>query len=430
MNTSSLNQGQRAATDAFFEFLFSEDKEFIISGAAGVGKTHTMTYIIDQTMPRYLETCKLMGLEPEYDSVVMTATTNKAAEVLAASTKRPTSTIHSFLALRIVEDFSNGTTKLIPTSNWKIHERKIIFIDECSMIDTELWKAIQAGTMNCKVVYVGDHSQLAPVQETLSPIYRHNLPFYELTQPMRNKNQPELVQLCQQMRKTVQTGVFKPIFLAPGVIDHLDDDQMQSVMDQVFHEQTQDARILAYTNKRVMAYNDHIRGIRSLGEHFQQGELLINASPLKLIKKSLSVEAGLTVLQNRGASTAVIDQDVSLEIDSLDLISDSGETFYKVPVPTDYVHFEALVKYYKQRKNWDRYFHLKNQYADLRPRDAATVHKSQGSTYEAVFIDLTNISTCNIADQVARMLYVAISRARSRIFFYGNLAQKYGGLSP
>jgi ATP-dependent exoDNAse (exonuclease V) alpha subunit len=99
-----------------------------------------------------------------------------------------------------------------------------------------------------------------------------------------------------------------------------------------------------------------------------------------------------------------------------------------VPIPADRTHFEALLKYYAGEKNWERYFFLKNTFVDLRPRDAATVHKSQGSTYDAVFIDLGNISTCNIKDQAARMLYVAFSRARTRVFIYGNLVAKYGGL--
>jgi len=92
-NTNPLNQGQQAAADAFFAFLFDENqKEFIISGAAGVGKTFLMSHMIDTVMPRYHEMCRLIGTEAAYDDVVMCATTNKAAEVLAQATRRPTST--------------------------------------------------------------------------------------------------------------------------------------------------------------------------------------------------------------------------------------------------------------------------------------------------------------------------------------------------
>jgi ATP-dependent exoDNAse (exonuclease V) alpha subunit len=59
---------------------------------------------------------------------------------------------------------------------------------------------------------------------------------------------------------------------------------------------------------------------------------------------------------------------------------------------------------------------------------AKTVHKSQGSTHDDVYIDLGNISTCHNPNQAARMLYVAFSRARNRVFLFGQLAEKYGGL--
>ncbi len=176
MNASAynLNQGQEAAADAFMQFLFSDAKGFIISGPAGVGKTYLMNYIIDQTMPRYHEMCKLIDERPLYNDVVMTATTNKAAEVLSTSTGRPTSTIHSFLSLIVKEDFSTGRSKLQKSNGWRVHENKIVFIDECSMIESALFDTIQEGTHNCKIVYVGDHNQLAPVYEKISPVYRQN----------------------------------------------------------------------------------------------------------------------------------------------------------------------------------------------------------------------------------------------------------------
>ena len=97
-----------------------------------------------------------------------------------------------------------------------------------------------------------------------------------------------------------------------------------------------------------------------------------------------------------------------------------------VPVPVDRDHYNNLIKYFSKTKNWDRYFYMKNTFPDLRQPDASTVHKSQGSSYDTVFIDMSNISTCHNSTQVARMLYVAFSRARSRIILYGQLSPKYG----
>src|SRR6218665_1459551 len=149
----TLNMGQKAAADAFFEFLFNDaEKEFIISGPAGVGKTHLMGYIINTVMQRYTEMCKLLGTPPASTSVNMTATTNKAAEALSQATGRPTQTIHSFLNLKVTEDYSTGISKLIKTPNWTVHTNIILFIDECSMIDAELDRIIGEGTNNCKIV--------------------------------------------------------------------------------------------------------------------------------------------------------------------------------------------------------------------------------------------------------------------------------------
>ena len=138
-----LNQGQQAAADGFFKFLFTPEKELILSGPGGVGKTFLMGYLIDRIMPRYFETCQLMGQKPAYDEVVMTATTNKAAEVLALATNRPTSTIHSFLNLRVKDNYTTGKSELTKTGAWGVHERKIIFVDESSMIDTPLRRALR-----------------------------------------------------------------------------------------------------------------------------------------------------------------------------------------------------------------------------------------------------------------------------------------------
>lgn len=425
----TLNQGQENAAEEFFQFLLSDEKEFIISGPGGVGKTRLMGYLIDKIMPRYYEMCKLMGIMPDYDSVHMTATTNKAAEALGLAMGRPTGTVHSFLNLTVKDDYSTGEQVLDRSKSWRIIERMIVFIDESSMIDQALYNALHETTHKCKIVYVGDHCQLAPVRESLSPIYRNSIRFVELTEPMRNAKQPALMDLCQQFRNTVETGIFNPIKLVPGVIDHLDDTAMQLEIPRVFSQQTHGSRILAFTNKRVVDYNDYIRqDIRHLGPEFTTGEFLISNTAVRLKGDMLSVEEEVEILsQSATIDHIVVEEGITLAVRKADLLSTMGGVYKDVYLPVDRDHFQELIKYYKRTKNWNRLFFLKNGYPDLRQRDAGTVHKVQGSTLDSVFIDLTNISTCNIANQVARMLYVAVSRPRNRIFLYGQLADRYGG---
>ena len=425
-----LNQGQRKASEGFFNFLFGSEKELNISGPGGVGKTFLMGKLIDEILPRYFDTCKLMGIKPEFDDVVMTATTNQAAEVLGLSTGRPTETVHSFMNLTVKDDFKTGRSVIAKTRSWVVHERKIIFVDEGSMIDTDLRNKILEGTKNCKIVYVGDHCQLAPVMEPLSPIYRNGLPFFELTEPMRNNKQPALMALCQQLRNTVETGVFNPIQVVPGVIDWLDVQQIQTELANTFLQQTLDARILAYTNNQVVGFNDFIRDLRQLPDEYGVGELLISNSAVQIsmnsrlaIQEEVEIveQAPLTIMEKIAAGG------VELEVRETKLRTRLGSVV-SVKLPVNREHFAQLIKYFQQAKNWERYFHLKNTYPDLRQRDAATVHKAQGSTVNTVYIDVGNLSTCHQPNTAARLLYVAATRARSRIVMYGQLADKYGGI--
>lgn len=424
--TLPLNKGQEAAAEAFFSFLFTQEKEMGIDGPGGVGKSFLMSHLIDVIMPRYFETCKLLGILPEYDEVVMLAMTNKAAEVLAESTKRHVSTLHSFLNLKVVENFSTGRSQITKTNNWKVHERKIIFIDEISMMDQPTEAYLSQGTHGCKIVYVGDDKQLRPIVGT-NPVYERGLTWATLTEPMRTKI-PELQALNDQLRATVDSGVFKPIQIIPGIIDHLDDAQMQAKLDEHFNTQTLTSRILGYTNKRVVDYNDYVRQIRGLPPQFEENELLVNNTAIRLKSSMLSVEAEVELVKLGDPYNIMIEDDVALICRDADLVTQSGAIFTDVSLPMDRAHFHALIAHYKRAKNWERYYYLRNNFPDLRQRDAATTYKAQGSTYETTFIDLTDISTCRNPDQAARLLYVAASRPQKRIFLYGQLSEKYGGL--
>ena len=74
----------------------------------------------------------------------------------------------------------------------------------------------------------------------------------------------------------------------------------------------------------------------------------------------------------------------------------------------------------KSEEDFDTVGYIDQNWIDLRAVYASTVAKSQGSTFDSVFIDLSDIAKCNSGNAIARMLYVAVSRARHHVYLTGD----------
>lgn len=430
-----LNSCQKKAADKFFRFLMSDDMFFAISGSAGFGKTYLANYISSTLMQTYEGACKLMNQEPKYTEVAFTATTNKAAEVLENSINKPVSTIHSFLGLKVYEDYKTGKTRLEKTINFKTRHNYVLFIDESSMIDSALLALIQEGFRDSKIVFIGDHAQMAPVGEDRSPIYDlvDEGSFATLFTPVRNAESPALMDLCKQLRNTVETGEFHYMQEVPGQIEYLSPEQMQSKLVDTFKEPTDQARILCYTNTRVQDYNAFLREVQGLPQHFVAGDELVVAQTHQIGKSTLNVERSILITKEfpelHSAEYAELTSDnkpIQYRKYGITLPLGMG-TDIEVRIVTEPARLTEVIKKLARQKRWSEYFQLKGEFLDVRDKYACTVYKSQGSTYDEVFIDLGNIGTSHDAEQVARMLFVGVSRARSKVYFYGKLPGKYHG---
>ena len=77
----------------------------------------------------------------------------------------------------------------------------------------------------------------------------------------------------------------------------------------------------------------------------------------------------------------------------------------------------------RRRKDaWRAFFKFREEaFADLRPAHSSTIHRSQGSTYGHVFIDLGDVGKNRNRNEVLRLLYVALTRPRGDVFITGNL---------
>ena len=432
----TLTPDQQKAADDFFAFLMSDAKTFVLSGGAGVGKTFLMSHICNTVMQEYTDTCKMLGENQIYTEVAFAATTNKAAEVLEKSLGLPTQTIQSYLALKVKENFKTGKTSLEKTASWKVRTNQIVFIDESSMIDANLYDVIMESFENSKIVFVGDHAQMAPVDDSVSPVYTNvdEDHFVFLAQPVRNANSPALVNLCSQLRDTVETGVFRPIQNIPGSVEYLDGPQMQSKLQDIFAtDLNPSCRILAYTNDRVKEFNAYIREIRGLPEKVSVGDVLVSASTYQVGKSTLNVEREVTVshiyedVRDHGYGE-IFEDGKPILTRYMDVILRHGGIM-AVNIAEEPERLKVAIKHFASKKNWSTYFDLKGLCADLRDKAACTVYKSQGSTYESVFIDLGNIGSSFSPDQVARMVFVAASRATTKVYLFGRLPARYHNTS-
>lgn len=435
---ATLNADQSQAVDAWLDFMMNDEKFFVISGPAGTGKTFLMNYLSNEGMTLYQNIMQVMDEPARFDQIAFTATTNKAAEVLSVSINKPVQTIHSYIGLKIQNDYSSGKTFLIKSRNYQIRKDMVLFIDEASTIDEDLMDYIHKSFLNCKIVFVGDHAQMAPVNEELSQVFLQVKPenFYSLTTPVRNAESPALMALCQQLRDTVETGIFRPIEPVEGVIEYLAPDVMEFGVKSVFIDPDPSCRILCFTNERVNNYNTHIRQeVRRLPELLTVGEAVVVGDAYQRGQLFFSVEQELTI-SYVGPSKKIIIPGTEEFIAARQIgFNDQGEPdenggpFYGALVADDKDHLQRAIKYLAQRakknKSWGEFYDFKEQFLDIRQKASSTVYKAQGSTYEHVFIDIGNIGTSHDASQVARMLYVAVSRAKSKVYLYGSLPGRY-----
>ncbi len=423
----ALNKEQQRSFLNVIKFINDPNQHSMdLSGGAGTGKTYFIAQVAkgilrhkDQGSPLH--------------TVAVTATTNKAVAVIAEAIGNSISeveTVYSFMNLRVSENYTTGTVKIVPTKTWQVHSGTLLIIDECSMISKELFKWLDAGLDNtCKILYVGDRNQLSPIKEEISPIYTQNYKTSLLTIPVRNAEQPALIALCEQMKQTVMTGIFTPIVEVPGVIDLINGSQLKGILEREYCWEDASRRVLAYTNKRVIEYNTHIRGLRGYHDPFVQGEILSNNSA--------------TNGSGRNANTLYTDQLVRVMDITEDVENESVIPGYKVrtitmeveDITTDVIYEitcfadvddrAEVLKFYSSANRWDKYFQIKSNFPDLRSVAASTIHKAQGSTYESVIVDLNDIGRCTIKSQTARMQYVALSRARDRLYIRGALPERY-----
>ena len=388
-NTITLNSSQEEGYSKILAFLLSDDKYFILSGGPGTGKSTLINYMSDNLFEEYKKYAQVLGPKYLHNQLIITATTNSAADSLkqTINTSQVT-TIHSSMGLVV----KNG--QLVMTRQPAFLSHSILIVDEYTLIDNALFKFIDEHAK--KVILVGDTDQLLAVKG-LAPALKKKDPDHVLDIPERTKS-PDILKIVNTFRDYVhEVPDPDPIDLT-GMVDVeaiTEEDFISLVKDPTMS--FADSRILTHTNVEVIAINQAIRQARGFPEHFIAGERVI-----------------LNKYVRRGH--------LNFKTDSEYVVLDHFEDKYP----------SVVYGCYKIQDQWG---HIHNaQYKvisgeneqptglfDLRSLYSSTVYKAQGRSVDTVYLHLSGFPNNVTRSVLMRSLYVGASRARKKLVFVGDL---------
>ena len=410
---------------------FANSNEIVhaLSGPAGSGKT---TIIAE-----FVQACQR--------TVEVTATTNKAAKVAAAVIGAEAKTIHSLLGLQPKNDETHGRTILKREREPTVEPRSLVIVDECSMVDGGLLNQIMSDAydLDFQVLFVGDDYQLPPVFEADSPVFT-GVPTSRLTRVHRQALDNPVLAFANGFRSVLDGGDMPRVRSLGDTVRLVEPERFEADMLDAFERRGDpDAvRAMAWTNKRVRELNQAIRR-RLLGSDADQfahlrDERFVASRAIKL-GRNLVVPTEGEVLVLESERNIVKAAGVAVAVEAVRVLYD-GRTL-DLYVPTDWDAANKALSVMRSAANglqrrvragerkldedrraaWRAYFEVEEFFADLRPVHACTVHKSQGSTYREAFIDVADIGRCTRSDVIARLMYVATSRASHSITMMGDL---------
>lgn len=418
----TLNAGQEKAVELFQEFLLNPtQKEIVIGGSAGTGKTFLMKYLL-KIVRSQKELYKLLLDSTDDLQVYLTSTTHKAAKVLRDITGEEVRTIHSLLGIKPYRDYKTGKEVYRRSEDSDVIYNHLVIIDEASMINPDLLDIIRKSTFECKVLYIGDPYQLAPMGMNDCPVFSTIKNQVILTEIQRQAENSPIITLFNKFKDAVSTDVFPQIeSSACGSVLHVDGSTMRDMVEQDYslkHDHD-DLRVVAWTNKTCIAYNKHIRKfLGNTEETYQIGELLVANEPIMDPKQNNKV------LFKNDTRLEVTESGEMQEMHGLRGHFISLDCSTPLFVPADYNAYTTILKHYAKHQDWKTYYALKDYCIDVRPLHANSVHKSQGSTYQTIYIDVDDIGRNTKKYEIARLMYVAISRAQQRVVLKGTLPDR------
>jgi len=451
----TFNQEQTDGLDKILEWLKTparKERFFTLMGYAGTGKTTIIKKVLDSYKR----------------GVAVSAPTHKAKKVIMRTTGKDGQTLHGLLGLRPdvdLSDFNPNSPKFNPIAIPKISDYNFVIIDEASMINQELYNLIIEKTefTNTKILFMGDPAQIPPVGEKESIVFiQDNIDKYELTKIERQNDTNPLTFIYSDLRNNLnkinggferKTNIIKVNGVEEGAIFTTDKRLFRKKIFEAYESEEfkldiEYVKVIAWKNKTIIAANQIIRkklqgkdadiievgdiimGYRSITDESRMENIIENSADYRVVEKNDLSENSFGV---KGYNIKLREDLNKGEFKFIDVfIVNTRDRENRELYAQMHDFFRDMGK--MNKKDWKKYYNFRRhnlimekidtyrdgsyrQTFDVIVKDidyayAITGHKSQGSTYDHVFVMENDINDNWVMKERNRIKYVSFTRPR------------------
>lgn len=459
----TLTQEQEEVLQKLKDFTFSDKQVFVLSGAAGTGKTMLIKFFID-----YLKEKKI--------NPMLLASTGRAAKILSEKTGlRTANTVHKEIYKLLLLEVEKNTEILTSVYGIKPqlpipdkYERNLYIVDESSMLSNIFvntkYQIFGSGRLltdffqhvcKDKIIFVGDKCQLPPIN-TPSPIalypeqikkeFKLEADNAELRTIMRFSENSGIFQLTESLRKDIERKNFdylckwkarrqKNIFILDSPLQ-----MVEKFVEKIKKEGIESSSMLCFTNKLAAELNLYIRKVyfSKNVDKLVKNELLMvvqnnylhevfNGDQIQIISVSPKIETRNTI-NFRDAEVQLVDEIGGRRI-QVKIIENL--LYSHLSSPDNDMQYRLFADFMVRKGNKLR--KNKKEYADSIRTDpylnalkvkygyAITCHKAQGGEWKHVFVNIEKgLYRPNFDEERYRWMYTAYSRAMENLYLLDN----------
>ena len=404
----TLTPEQEQAKDRLLAFINSDDKAIVLQGHAGTGKT---TIIKEVERQRKAYEMLMQSIKPttEY-KWVYTAMTHKAREALEDALGHEAKTLHKYLGLRPTRTGQLRQVNLTPKAKYTL-----LIIDECSYLDYTVLEYLNEyleKNPTSKIILLGDKNQLPPVGLNHCPVYHSGLEEIVLTNSVRQKDSPLIDEAASIFRNMVTTNQLLPIKTDDAQVIVLSKKEWDKQMVTSF-EENRNTKVIRHSNHQVNQTNTKLFKHFNGRHEYKEGDVVIcNSYYQGLYSDTMMLIKDVTSIVLQGVESYNV----------FAITEDGSHKFLYIPKKQSELN-KKVAELEAEGEDMNVISLFKQSFADVRPMYACTVHKSQGSTYDEVFINLSDFKRMYVSNpkMTARLLYVAFSRAKHRVYLTGDI---------